>query len=293
MRQAIPRWRMRVPIASALAALCIAYGALAADDLSAGSNSTQIDRIWPRIAYPSQRAVRSAQRFAAGWGDVSFAVIGRSSDLRGFEVTRTYSSASASKVLLLAAQLRALQRDEEPLDSGTRALLEPMIIYSDNDAAGGIYARVGDAGLEEVAERAGMRDFSVDPGFWGGAQITAADMARFYFRLERNLGRRYRDYGMRLLSSITPTQRWGIPAAAGRRWREWFKGGWRPGGQEGTTGPVTHQAALLVHRDGERLAIAVLSNETPGTGGGFDAIEGVTARLLAKAPPRRGGWVVP
>ena len=40
-------------------------------------------------------------------------------------------------------------------------------------------------------------------------------MARFYFRLERNLGRRYRDYGMRLLSSITPTQRWGIPAAAG------------------------------------------------------------------------------
>jgi hypothetical protein len=147
--------------------------------------------------------------------------------------------------------------------------------------------------LEDVAERAGMRDFSIDPGFWGGAQITAADMARFYFRLERNLGRRYRDYGMRLLSSITPTQRWGIPAAAGRSWREWFKGGWRPGGQEGTTGPVTHQAALLVHRAGERLAIAVLSNETPGTGGGFDAIEGVTARLLAKAPPRSGGWVVP
>jgi hypothetical protein len=48
-----------------------------------------------------------------------------------------------------------------------------------------------------------------------------------------------------------------------------------------------------VHRDGKRLAIAVLSNETPGTGGGFDAIEGVTARLLAKAPPRSGGWVVP
>jgi hypothetical protein len=168
-----------------------------------------------------------------------------------------------------------------------------MIVYSDNDAAGGIYARVGDAGLEDVAERAGMRDFSVDPGFWGGAQITAADMARFYFRLERNLGRRYRDYGMRLLSSITPTQRWGIPVAAGRSWHEWFKGGWRPGGQEGTTGPVTHQAALLVHRGGERLAIAVLSNEAPGTGGGFDAVEGVTARLLAKAPPRRGGWVVP
>jgi hypothetical protein len=293
MRQATPRWRMRVPIALALGAVGIAGGALAAGDSGAGSDSKQVERLWPRIAYPGQPSIRSAQRFAADRGDVSFAVIGRSSGLRGYEATRTYSSASASKVLLLAAQLRNLQRDKDPLDSGTRALLEPMIVYSDNDAAGGIYARVGDAGLEDVAERAGMRDFSVDPGFWGGAQITAADMARFYFRLERNLGRRHRDYGMRLLSSITPAQRWGIPAAAGRKWRVWFKGGWRPGGQEGTTGAVTHQGALLVHRDGERLAIAVLSNETPGTGGGFDAIEGVTARLLAKAPPRRGGWVVP
>jgi hypothetical protein len=292
MRQAIPRWLMRAPIVLALAALGIAGGAVAAGDSGAGSDSQRVERIWPRIAYPSLQAVRSAQRFAADREDVSFAVIGRSSGLRGYELTRTYSSASASKVLLLAAQLRALQRDKEALDSGTRALLEPMIVYSDNGAAGGVYARVGDAGMEEIAERAGMRDFSVDPGFWGGAQITAADMARFYFRLERNLGRRYQDYGMRLLSSIIPAQRWGIPAAAGRRWRVWFKGGWRPGG-EGTTGPVTHQGALLVHRSGERLAIAVLSNETPGAGAGFDAVEGITQRLLAKAPPRRWGWVVP
>src|SRR5919106_3073612 len=113
MRQAITRWRMRVPIAVALAALTIAYGALASEDASTGSNSTQINRLWPRIVYPSQRAVRSAQHFAADRGDVSFAVIGRSSGLRGYEVTRVYSSASASKVLLLAAQLRALQRDKD------------------------------------------------------------------------------------------------------------------------------------------------------------------------------------
>src|SRR5215207_8016458 len=293
MWQAIPQWRLRVPIALALA-LGVGSGPLAAGEPGSGGDSQRMEeRLWPRIAYPSRRAVRSAERFAAGRGDVSFAVIGRSSDLRGYQVTRTYSSASASKVLLLAAQLRALQRDKDPLDSGARALLEPMIVYSDNDAAGGIYARVGDAGLEDVADRAGMRDFSVDPGFWGGAQITAADMARFYRRLERNLGRRYRDYGMRLLSSIAPTQRWGIPAAAGRSWRVWFKGGWRPSGEEGTTGAVTHQAALLVHKGGERLAIAVLSNEPPGAGAGYDAIEGITARLLDSPPPSRGGWPVP
>lgn len=248
---------------------------------------------WPRVVYPSPAAVRRARSFAAARGDVSFAVLGGSAGIRGYAVSRPFSSASASKALLLAAALRLHEREKDPLDSDTRALLESMITYSDNRAAGGVYAGVGDAGLERVAERAGMREFEVAPGFWGGAQITAADMSRFYFRLERNLGRRHRDYGLRLLAGITPSQRWGIPAVADRSWRIWFKGGWRPSGQEGTTGPVTHQAALLEHRDGERLAIAVLSDEVPGAGAGFDAIEGIAGRLLAKPPPRRSGWVAP
>jgi beta-lactamase class A len=247
---------------------------------------------WPRVTYPSSAAVREAQHFAARWGDVSFAVIDAGGGLRGYEADRPYSSASASKALLLAAEFRSLKEAGEPLDSGTRALLEAMITYSDNDAGGGVYARVGDTGVEEVAERAGMRDFEVDPGVWGGAQIAAGDMARFYYRLERNLVGRYRDYGMALLANVTATQRWGIPAAAGSGWRVWFKGGWRPSGQEGTTGAVTHQAALLVHRSGQRLGLAVLSNEAPGEGGGFSAIEGITERLLAK-PPRFGRWSAP
>jgi Beta-lactamase enzyme family len=247
---------------------------------------------WPRVTYPGAGAVREAQRFAAGWGDVAFAVIDSGGGLRGYESDRVYSSASASKALLLAAELRRLKEEGDSLDSEAKALLEPMITISDNDAGSGVYARVGDTGLEAVAVRAGMRDFQVVPGFWGGAQITAADMARFYYRLERNLAGRYRGYGMRLLADITGAQRWGIPAAAGRGWRVWFKGGWRPSGEEGTTGAVTHQAALLLHRSGQRLALAVLSNEVPGEGGGFSAIEGITERLLAK-PPRVGRWIAP
>jgi beta-lactamase class A len=250
-------------------------------------------RTWPSVTYPSNAAVREAAEFAAGRGSVSFAVIDDDRRTRGYGTDTHYSSASASKALLLAAELRRLRAEHEPLDSETRALLEPMITYSDNDAASGIYARVGDGGLEEVAEHAGMRDFGLDPGFWGGAQLTAADLARFYWRLERNLAGPNRDYAMNLLANVTETQRWGIPAAAGRDWRVWFKGGWRPAGQEGTTGAVTHQGALLVHRNGERLALAVLSNEAPGSGGGYTAIEGVTSRLLENPPPSAAGWPVP
>ena len=248
---------------------------------------------WPRITYPSHRAIRSAQELAAARGDVAFAVIDDSTGLRGYEQDEQFSSASVSKALLLAAELRRLDRDHLPLDSETKDLLEPMITYSDNRAGDAVYAQVGDEGLEDVARRAGMRDFEPTPGFWGGDRITAADMARFFYRLEANLPGPHRAYAKALLARITPIERWGIPQAAGHGWSVWFKGGWRPAGQEDTSGAVTHQAALLVHRGGERLALAVLSDEPPGDGGGYEAIEGVTERLLAKPPPWRRGWPAP
>jgi hypothetical protein len=245
---------------------------------------------WPRIDYPAPRAIRRAQEFAASRGDLSFAVIDDSIGLRGYDQDRQFSSASVSKALLLAAELRRLNDEHLPLDEETKELIEPMITYSDNRAADAVYAEVGDEGLEEVARRAGMRDFEPTPGFWGGDRITAADMARFFYRLEANLPGPHRAYAKRLLAQIAPVERWGIPQVLGHGWSVWFKGGWRPAGQKDTSGAVTHQAALLVHRGGERIGLAVLSDEPPGDGGGFAAIEGVTELLLAKPPPRRRGW---
>jgi hypothetical protein len=267
-------------------------GALASADRDRAGGRHQ-HRVWPSAVYPPPGAVHRAQRFAAARGDVSFAVIDGSLGLRGYDYERPFSSASVSKALLLAAELRRLAREDLPLDAGTRALLEPMVTYSDNSAADSVYAQVGDEGLEEVAEHAGMRNFVPTPGFWGGDQITAADMARFFYRLEANLPGPHRAYAKRLLARITPVERWGIPEAIGGGWSVWFKGGWRPPGEEDNSGPVTHQAALLEHRRGQRLALTVLTDEAPWGGGGFEAIEGVARRLLSSPPPYRGGWVAP
>jgi len=246
-------------------------------------------KVWPRLAYPQPRAIHRAEEYAASRGAMAFAVIDRSIGLRGYEADTQYSSASVSKALLLAAELRRLERAGEPLDSATKAFLEPMITYSDNRSGDAIYARVGDAGLREVASRAGMRNFEPIPGFWGGDKVTAADLARFFYRLDAAFPHRYRAYAKRLLAGITPVERWGIPQAAGRGWSIWFKGGWRPPGEKNNSGPVTHQAALLVHQSGERLALAVLTDEIPGAGG-ISAIEEIARLLLSKPPPHRGGW---
>jgi beta-lactamase class A len=279
-----------IVIAAVLIAVASAGGRSMADQHGKDRRARSTGHGWPRIAYPESRAIRAAQEFAASRGDVSFAVIDDSIGLRGYDFDRQFSSASVSKALLLAAELRRLDSDDLPLDAETRELLEPMITYSDNSAADAVYAQVGDEGLDEVARRAGMRDFDPTPGFWGGDQITAADMARFFYRLEANLPGPHRAYAKGLLARISPLERWGIPQAVGHGWSIWLKGGWRPAGQKETSGAVTHQAALLVHGGGERVALAVLSDEPPGDEGGYAAIEGVTGRLLSKPPPRRGGW---
>jgi hypothetical protein len=289
-------WRIQPALLALIATVALsllAPGTQAEADRRESGADRHPQKVWPRTIYPPLGAVRRAQRFAAQRGGVSFAVIDRSLGLRGYDYERRFSSASVSKALLLAAELSRLQSEGRPLDDESKALLEPMIKYSDNRAADRVYAQVGDEGLEEVARRAGMRDFEPTPGFWGGDQITAADMARFFFRLDANLPGPHRAYAKRLLAGITPVERWGIPEAIGDGWSIWFKGGWRPPGGEQNSGPVTHQAALLVHRRGERVALAVLTDEAPWGGGGFEAIEGVARRLLAEPPPSRGGWLAP
>jgi beta-lactamase class A len=242
-----------------------------------------------RTPYPSWSQVRSAKRFAASrLGSVSFAVIGPfrgKTKLRGRAQRTQFSSASVTKAMLLAAYLRS----HKELSAEAKGLLRSMITVSDNKAAGAIYAEVGDEGLRRVAKGAGMRDFEPTPGFWGGAQITAADTARFFFRLEDNLGKRHQRFGMKLLASIVSFERWGIPDGAGDGWSVWFKGGWRPGGGDHSSGAVSHQAALLRFRDGTRIAIAVLTNETPGDAEGYGTIEGIASRLTHPAPTSFSG----
>ena len=47
-----------------------------------------------------------------------------------------------------------------------------------------------------------------------------------------------------------------------------------------------------MHRNGERLALAVLTDEAPGAGG-ISAVEQVARILLRRPPPHRGGWLAP
>jgi hypothetical protein len=228
-------------------------------------------------AVPSAAGLRKAWRYArARGGLVSIAVVDARGRLRGRRAGVRYVSASMVKALLLVAELRRLERAGAPLDAATTGLLRAMITISDNDAADAIYARTGDAGLLAVARSARMRRFAAG-GHWSVAQVTAADMARFFSRLRRLTAGPYRRTALRLLASVVEEQRWGLPRAAGGRWVVHFKGGWR------TTprGELVHQAGWLHHRRRD-LTIAILTDGQPSRGHAIRTVHGIAARLLAR-----------
>jgi hypothetical protein len=242
-----------------------------------GLRSTVVAPSSPRPV-PTVSAMRKAWSFARRrGGQVSFAVVDTTGRMRTRDGGRLYVSASVVKAMLLVAELRRLRQEGLLLDPATEEQLEAMITYSDNDAADSIYQRVGDPGLLAVARLARMRRFTV-AGYWGNAQVTAADLARFFAGLRKLLPRPYRRTGLDLLASVIPEQRWGLPRAARGGWTVYFKGGWRATER----GELVHQAAWLKDRK-RRLAIAVLTDAQPSQLHAIHTVRGIADRLLEPA----------
>ena len=225
------------------------------------------------LAVAPMADVGAARSYAASRpGTIAFAV--RTDDrFVGVGVDRVFPSASVLKAMLLVAYARHAR--DRPLTASERALLNPMIRRSDNTAASEIFRRVGVSGLARLAHVAGLSHFKAASPIWGNSQITARDQTRLFLHIDALLPARHRAYGMSLLRTVVPSQRWGI----GRLklppgWRLYFKGGWGSG-----TGRVDHQVALLVHGD-ERLSVAVLTANDGSHAAGRQTLEGVFRRLL-------------
>jgi hypothetical protein len=240
--------------------------ALLAALLGAPAAARAADADWhPHVAAAREWA---AQRH----GLVSFA-IRTPAAVHGVGLDRTYPSASVVKAMLLVAYLRRPDVRGRALTRGERALLRPMIRRSDNDAATRVRNIVGNGALASLARRVGMTHFATAPS-WGSTRITARDQSRYFLHIDGFMPKLHREFGMGLLRSIVPRQRWGIARAVPAGWDLAFKGGWGAG-----TGAVDHQVGLLT-QDGARLAIAVLTVGSPSHAYGKRTEEGIARRLL-------------
>jgi len=228
--------------------------------------------------YPRIPAMERASKYLqARAGQTAFAVIDTRGHEYGLDMHDHFVSASTAKSMLLVAYLRSLAARGQAIGPLTQALLYPMVHVSDNNAAEEVWHIVGNAGVAEVARAAGMTDFVLGAD-WANELISAADMARFFYRMDSLIPRPFRAYARGLLSNIDPTESWGIPMAARPAWNVFFKGGWRRTGE----GQLVSQVARL-ERPHRRIAIAVMTVSDPSMAYGEETIEGVTQRLLGSA----------
>ncbi|HWF32334.1 MAG TPA: serine hydrolase [Solirubrobacteraceae bacterium] len=234
-----------------------------------------------------QPGVRAAIAYAhTRAGDVSFAV--RTEHRAwGWRVERTVPSASVLKAMLLVAYLDDGRVRNRPLDAADHRLIDPMIERSDNEAATRVLEFDGPSGVYGVARRAGMRRFTLDKQIWGLSRIDAADQARFFLHIDREVVPRHRAAAMHLLASVVASQRWGIGRLRLPGWQLYFKGGWGAG-----TGEVEHQSILLRH-GAVRVAASVLITSSPSheyakrtLQGVFEALLRNVGELLPEAPAR-------
>jgi hypothetical protein len=209
-------------------------------------------------------------------GDVAFAV---RTDARfyAYRPDHVEWSASVLKAMLLVAYLDRPPVARRDLDSDDRDLLNPMITVSDNDAATEVRSIVGNSGLSALAHRVGMTSFE-PAAIWGESHITARDQTKFFLHIDRFIPALHRAYALRLLASVTPSQRWGIGEVAPKGWKLYFKGGWGSG-----TGLIDHQVALLV-RGCARVSVAVLTMDDGNHPYGQATLKGMFARLLRGLP---------
>jgi beta-lactamase class A len=230
--------------------------------------------LWPATAQAWTPHIARAARWAGErQGSVTFAV--RTEDrLWGRGLDRQVPSASVFKAMLLVTYLRRSSVRHRSLADADRALLRPMIRRSDNTAATRVRDIVGNAAVVRLAHRAGMTRFAV-ADVWGLSRVTARDQTKFFLHIERLLPARHRAYALKLLRTIVPSQRWGMAQVIPDGWTLYFKGGWGSG-----TGAVDHQVGLLA-RGEDRVAIAVLTVNSPSHDYGKETLRGVSSRLLA------------
>ncbi len=229
----------------------------------------------PAAATPDWHVnLAAAKRYAESRAGVElFALQDERGRLHHHRAWTAAPSASLLKGILLVAYLNQRSVRTRPLTRVERSLLAPMIRRSANDPATRIVNRLGERAIERFARRAGMTHFElVRP--WGLSHVTARDQARFFAKIDLLVVKRHREYARLLLSSVVPSQRWGIPRVAPRGWRVFLKGGWGSG-----TGRVTHQVALL-ERGERRVSLAVLTRENPSHAYGTQTVRGIAARLL-------------
>jgi beta-lactamase class A len=215
-------------------------------------------------------------------GHIAVGVIDASTGAEAlYDSRRSFRTASIAKTDILAALLLRAQQAGTSLTNQQAELAAPMIEESDDQAADDLWRMLG-AGPELAAAntRLGLaHTVARRSRSWSLTGTTVADQLRLLSDLisaASPLNAASRDYELGLMEDVVPSQQWGVSAAASPGTVFAVKDGWLPDRDQW----VINSVGVVVH-DGQRLLIAILSNDQQSEAAGI-AADSAAARAAAR-----------
>lgn len=199
------------------------------------------------------------------------------------------TTASVIKAGILGAVLLKAQDAGRGLTEWERARIRPMVQYSHNNPyASDLYAHVGGvSGMDRADRRWGATSTS-NTASYGATWTSARDRTRISLQMLHGggpLAGAGRGEAWRYMSTVHPTQRWGISAGVPSGWSVALKNGFYPmrgyGWRVGSTGFVRQGT-------GGGYAFTVLTDGGSSQVQGMRLVEAVSRRVastLAGSPP--------
>jgi beta-lactamase class A len=253
-----------------------------------GSTAAQIPRPRPAAKPKTRRKARSAApdlaaalaplitddggHFAVAVDDLT------TGEQAAYGGTEEFVTASIVKVDILVTLLYQAQEAGQALTAEDQDLATTMIENSDNDSASALYDDVGGpAAIDDANRVCGLSETTVGTaGYWGLTTTTVDDQVRLLravFTRPSQLSPASQAYIQSLMSQVEADQQWGVSAAADPGTRFMVKNGWLPNPylwEINSIGEVTH--------GGQRLLIAVLSDDNASESSGISLVEAVARR---------------
>ncbi|MFD7130831.1 serine hydrolase [Streptomyces sp. NPDC059894] len=203
---------------------------------------------------------------------MSVAVLEPATGRRAVYGSRPHTTASLSKVNILAALLLRAQHEDRSLTGWETSTAASMIRSSDNDSADALWRWIGAGpGLTDANKTLGLTSTQAGPGFhWGLTRTTATDQLRLLnavFADRSPLSGASRHLIQTLMSQIDDDQAWGVSAeGTGRQ----LKNGWLQRSHSHRWA-INSMGRVTAH--GSTFHLVVLSYGSPSMEHGIAAVE--------------------
>lgn len=196
------------------------------------------------------------------------------------------TTASVFKVEVMAGALLRAQEQGRSLTAAERSLIGPMITESANAPTSQLFLELGGpAGFAELHQRFGLVETSVPPLTWGLTLTSARDQVSLIRQVLLGeygpLAAGSRAEARSLMTSVVPTQTWGITAGVEPRWTVAQKNGFAGS----AVGWRVNSVGFVEDLQGSGYAVAILSVGWGSQAPGVAAVEEISRQVAATLAP--------